>query len=105
MYMDDDTMTPRDRISDNMLRRLLDDSDNGSSERYTPNTDIRMGSGGMNRTTWGLENHPLAMVYAPMQIFRNLHDRDTALEKGTLFAELDLPFMGQTVMKGGSCRG
>ena len=40
---------------------------------------------------WGLANHPLAMVYAPCQGFHSLYDPDTALKRGTLFTELDLP--------------
>lgn len=40
---------------------------------------------------WGLGNHPLAMVYAPCQGFHSLYDLDTALVRGTLFSELDLP--------------
>ena len=102
MYMDDDTLTPRDRISENMLRRMLDESN--QAERYAPDHGHDSGMQPQHRT-WGLENHPLAMVYAPLQSFRNLYDRDTALQKGTVFTELDLPFMGQSVMKGGSCRG
>lgn len=45
--------------------------------------------------TWGLKNHPLAMVYSPLQGFCSLYDEDTALSRGTLFSELDLPFEGQ----------
>lgn len=41
--------------------------------------------------SWGLDGYPLAMVYAPCQTFRNLYDLETALERGTLFSELDLP--------------
>ncbi len=65
-------------------------------------------SGSTNSTqkkTWGLENYPLASVYAPIQDFDNLYDKETALMKGTLFAELDLPFLGESVYKGGNCRG
>lgn len=36
----------------------------------------------------------LAMVYAPRQCWRNLFDHQSALEHGTLFAELVLPFEG-----------
>ena len=43
-------------------------------------------------------------VYAPLQEFRKLFDRETALHKGTIFSELDLPFLGATVMKGGHHR-
>ena len=98
MYMDDDTMTPRDRISDDMLRRMLD-SDGDSGESLTPHTHNKM------RKSWGLVDYPLASVYAPLQEFRSLYDRETALHKGTVFSELDLPFMGETVMKGGMRRG
>ena len=55
--------------------------------------------------SWGLEGHPLAMVYAPCQAFRNLYDLETALERGTLFSELDLPIetAGGTSGKGCGC--
>ena len=59
----------------------------------------------MERRSWGLENYPLASVYAPLQNFDDLYDKETAMEKGTVFAELDLPFMGESVYKGGGCRG
>ena len=36
----------------------------------------------------------LAMVYAPMQCWRDLLDLQSALRHGTLFAELVLPFEG-----------
>ena len=61
--------------------------------------------GGDRRKTWGLTGYPLAMVYAPLQEFRELYEIDTALHQGTVFKELDLPFMGMSVTKGGSCRG
>ncbi len=37
---------------------------------------------------------PLAMVYAPCQPWQNLYEPDRALTRGTLFAALDLPFLG-----------
>ncbi len=36
----------------------------------------------------------LAMMYVPAQRFVNLYDDSKALERGTLFADLDLPFVG-----------
>ena len=57
------------------------------------------------RRSWGLDGYPLAMVYAPIQRFGDMYDLDTALMEGTLFKELDLPFKGMTVTKGGGCRG
>ena len=56
------------------------------------------------RQTWGLSGYPLASVYAPLQSFSELYDLKTALKCGTLFSELDLPFVGGG-MKGGNCRG
>ena len=38
------------------------------------------------------EGCPLAMVYPVMQTFKNLYEPDAGLARGTLFAELDLPF-------------
>ncbi len=56
------------------------------------------------RATWGLTGYPLASVYAPLQNFTELYDIDTALTRGTVFSELDLPFVcGE--QKGGCCRG
>ena len=43
---------------------------------------------------WGLYEYPLAMVYAPYQSFRNVFKCHEALEHGTLFSELYLPFEG-----------
>ncbi len=47
---------------------------------------------GCGCNSFGLVDRPLAMVYAPCQVFRALYDPDTALSRGTLFCELDLPF-------------
>ena len=46
---------------------------------------------GCGEGSWGLNGHPLAMVYAPCQTFYDLYDSATALHRGTLFSELDLP--------------
>lgn len=39
-----------------------------------------------------LEGCPLAMVYAVKQQFRNINEPAVGLSRGTIFAELDLPF-------------
>ncbi len=57
------------------------------------------------KVNWGLQNYPLAMVYSPIQDFDGLFDKETALSKGTMFEGLDLPFEGDSVYKGGCCRG
>ncbi len=50
---------------------------------------------------WGLEAHPLAMVYSPCQAWRGAYTPDVALDRGTLFSELDLPFEPKKSRKGG----
>ena len=42
---------------------------------------------------------PLAMAYVPMQTLRDLYTPQVALQRGTVFEELDLPFLGQGGMK------
>ena len=120
MYMDNnDTLTPRDRIGDDMLRRMLEPngfrgaeerplpdlppSENSHNHNHNHNHDHDQSSC-MPRNTWGLRDHPVGMVYAPLQEFRHLYDRDTALRQGTIFRELDLPFLGESVANGGACR-
>ena len=46
---------------------------------------------GCGPDSMGLCERPLAMVYAPCQYYRALYDPATALSRGTLFTELDLP--------------
>ncbi len=36
----------------------------------------------------------LAMMYVPYQHFENTYDPEKALSRGTLFADLDMPFYG-----------
>ena len=46
----------------------------------------------------------MASVYAPLQIWRDIYDEDAGFHRGTIFKELDLPFVcGEK--KGGGCRG
>ncbi|MDO4743687.1 MAG: spore coat associated protein CotJA [bacterium] len=44
-----------------------------------------------------LDNLPLAMAYVPMQKFKGFYSQEEALEKGTLFTDLNKPFMGKFV--------
>ena len=43
---------------------------------------------------WGVVDRPVAMVYAPVQEWRSIYDCEMGLSRGTIFAELDLPFVG-----------
>lgn len=46
-----------------------------------------------------LDDMPLAMAYVPMQKWRDIYDDDVALSRGTIFAELDLPFLGRRAIE------
>ncbi|MBQ7004290.1 MAG: spore coat associated protein CotJA [Oscillospiraceae bacterium] len=37
---------------------------------------------------------PIGMAYVPYQQWQEPYDADMALDRGTMFPELDLPFMG-----------
>jgi hypothetical protein len=40
------------------------------------------------------EARPVAMVYAPVQEWRDLYDNEAGHARGTIFKELDFPFLG-----------
>lgn len=42
-----------------------------------------------------LQGMPLAMAYVPWQEWRNIYNQEKALQRGTIFEELDLPFQGR----------
>ena len=69
-------------------------------------TGICCGFEGCGAGSGGLAEYPLAMVYAPCQMFRALYDPATALNRGTLFTELDLPLGGEGgfTAEGCACR-
>ena len=48
-----------------------------------------------------VDNFPLAMAYIPMQKFENLYSSDEALCAGTLFKDLDKPFLGKNAERKG----
>ena len=97
MYKDDNMIT--NGYSETLLRMM---SDGTSSPAPSCNIGDRPKC---NDQGWGLEGYPLASVFAPLQSFDNVYDPENALKQGTIFAELDLPFMGRTVQKGGCSHG
>ena len=42
----------------------------------------------------GFADMPLAMAYVPWQRWQNIYDAEKGFCRGTIFQELDLPFMG-----------
>ncbi len=47
-----------------------------------------------------LKDEPIAMAYVPWQYFHSTYDPDKALMIGTIFPELNKPFLG----KRGACQ-
>ncbi len=65
----------------------------------------RCGGGcGTDEGGWGLHEHPLAMAYSPLQVWRNVYEPEIGLERGTIFIELDKPFK-EGIARGGCCNG
>ena len=77
------------------LGRGICGSPRNSMERPCPSDCAHGVCGG-----WGLEDHPLAMVYSPCQAWRDAYPPEVALSRGTLFSELDLPFDGAKNKRG-----
>ena len=77
-----------------------------NGEGHGDGAGICRGFEGCGAGSWGLSEYPLAMVYAPCQTFRALYDPATALNRGTLFTELDLPLGGEGgfTAEGCACR-
>ena len=46
-----------------------------------------------------LDSMPLAMAYVPWQQPGTLYDADKGLSRGTLFPELDKPFLGRRAFR------
>lgn len=68
------------------------------SERNVERSDMGSCTGGCGsesrQARWGILEKPVAMVYAPIQEWRSIYDAEMGLSRGTIFAELDLPFVG-----------
>ncbi len=94
-------------------RVRLSNEENGSMGGGYPSCDGSVGDGvSNNKPTHGdgecqscVSVPSLAMVYAPRQCWRNLLDLQSALDQGTLFAELVLPFEGGSRKMGREANG
>lgn len=96
-----------DRSGDEVFGRMLFGGRRGglrqpavpAMERVLPQTQVAPANGAENLT----RDLPcpgacsLAMVYSPAQEWRGLYSVDEAIRKGTLFTELDKPFLGRTL--------
>ena len=43
--------------------------------------------------------YPIGMAYVPWQTFKDIYDPERGLAAGTIFAELDKPFMGRRAFR------
>ena len=107
MYIDEnDNRTPRERVDDSVLRRMLGGADGllppaeAEPRRELPcDPDNAQGTHPMNHISLG-------MVYCPPQQWREVYDVETALSRGTMFRELDMPWeVPAPTGKGGRCCG
>lgn len=83
MYFNNDYKTPKDRISDELRKKLL-------NEEYNYSETINIFSDKNLKDS--MSNASLAMIYAKTQTFDDLYDDSEALSKGTLFSSLYFPF-------------
>lgn len=98
-----------DRISPEFREtiRRMDEEKNSNNGRMNMGMDMKRNMGRNMRvpadqfTLPNLSEYPLAMVYVPDQIWRNVYSPDEGLSRGTLFAELDKPFYPPRVCGGG----
>lgn len=124
-----DMGTPRERVDDELLRRLLREADemsaecgcspsrsqeNGSSrcrdrsssdgrEQRNPRESGGCGCINERALSYRTQGLPLVMSYAPDQDFHELYEAEEALETGTLFKELNFPFYPVACGNGRSC--
>lgn len=114
MYSESNRKNASRRANDDFLRRMLGGELTGdgypvmsvTTPAERPSEPVRRESNNGVRCDGTTGNHAngctsncptaiaapsIAMVYSPRQCWRNLFDPATALSKGTLFAELELP--------------
>ena len=96
MYRDNEFAVRGDGADEEYIRRMLG---TGCAEGDEPGKRERSAE----RKSWGLVGYPLAMVYSPIQEWRELYDNETGLARGTIFKELDLPFTATWAGDGASC--
>lgn len=88
--------TPKDRISEKMfLAKYGEKMPDCGDDMHRKEADTEERDELFSRCV------PLAMAYVPWQEFRKLYSVEEGFERGTIFCELDFPFLGY--MKGG-CR-
>ena len=62
-------------------------------KNYTMPQTAEDGGGCTMRPSFSRDEYVVAMAYVPWQYFTNVYEPDKALETGTIFPELDKPFL------------
>ncbi len=63
--------------------------------RYAMPATTECGCNRTSETPVNREEYTLAMAYVPWQYYTNTYEPDKALEIGTIFPELDKPFLAE----------
>lgn len=53
----------------------------------------------MDEKIFANDNIPLAIAYVPMQRWQLLYEENIALDRGTIFRDLDKPLIGEEAVK------
>ena len=113
-----DNRTPRDRLNEDFIEKLLADDlpEFGCGCNQRENVGCPTCESTRTKNQGGdcegyhpphLNGNPLAMVYSPYQEWENLYEVESALQRGTIFKCLDFPFYKVRccdVTRGKNCR-
>lgn len=90
-------MTPQVPVNcgdEDKNRRRADYSCKETERDYENNCETQKRCPKVNSASGAFEEfYPVGMAYVPMQSFRMLMDEEEAFQKGTIFSELDYPFL------------
>lgn len=101
MYQNDDFKMRCDRMSSPLLDQLFGNDNERSSRTGRCSSCEDKGQVQSGKNTFGLHGYPVAIVYSPIQEWRDLYECEVGFDNGTIFKELDLPFLGGSCGCGG----
>lgn len=82
---------PRNHLSN--FNQIKSTPQNGNSVSMVTNHSLTEECSMVNSFEKNLSHFPLGMTYTPMQNFTQLYSPNEGLQAGTIFKELDFPFM------------
>lgn len=78
--------------------RLSGNQTAANGKGKTRNVSVR-GEAEVDEKIFANDNIPLAIAYVPMQRWQLLYEENIALDRGTIFRDLDKPFIGEEAVK------